>query len=157
MVLRLAYPSFAETTVYFDSLFIEAEITNQNHQSENVIFDRDRLQDCYIYKTRNFLHRTIREHYVEYRDYNIMLISEIINEIEYVRDFLIIKKRTPETTLADGAVQVNNGDFDWELTVVVNRRWRGSTDDISQAFKINFETKKIEPFSFITLRLYSEV
>ncbi|MDR1177483.1 MAG: hypothetical protein LBK64_01510, partial [Spirochaetaceae bacterium] len=119
MLLSLAYPSFAENIVYFDSLFIEAEINNQNHQSENIIFDRDKLQNCFIYGTANFLHRTIRRHYIEYQDYNIMLISEIINEIEYIRDFLIIKKLTPETTLADGAVQVNDGDFDWELTVVV--------------------------------------
>jgi hypothetical protein len=148
MLVNFVYSSFAENIIYFDNIFIEAEINNQNYQSENIVFDRTRLQDCFIYRSRNFLNRTINQHYIEYRDYNILLITEKNNEIEYVKDFLIIKKITPETTLADGAVQVNNDYFDWDLTVVVNRRWRGSTEDISQAFKINLKTKKIESVSF---------
>jgi hypothetical protein len=157
MLLSLAYSSFAENIIYFDNIFIEAEINNRNHQRENIIFDRTRLQDCFMYGSRVFLNTSIHQHYIEYKDYNILLITEKPDEIEWVKDFLIIKKLTPETVLADGAVQVNNDYFDWDLTVVVNRRWRGSTEDISQAFKINPETKKIESFNFITIRLYSEV
>ena len=49
--------------------------------------------------------------------------------------------------------------FDWDITVVVNSSMIGLayTDDISEAFFINLEKKKIEPLRYNTIKLFSEV
>jgi hypothetical protein len=78
--------------------------------------------------------------------------------MEYVCDYLILEKQNPETRLRNGAVRINGEYTDWDIDVVVNHRWQGRyTDDISQAFKVNPQTKKIETFPYETIRLYSEI
>jgi hypothetical protein len=108
-----------------------------------------------------FSDNSLGANFIEYTNYNIILLTERIDGIHYVRDFVILEKQHPETHLSAGAVEVNGEYFDWELIVVVNRHWhlprRPYTDDISYAFKIDVSTKRIVPYPFETIRLFSEV
>ena len=104
---------------------------------------------------------SLSANFIEYMNYNIILLTERIDEIAHVRDFVVLEKQHPETHLSVGAVEVNGEYFDWELIVVVNRHWhlprRPYTDDINYAFKIDVSTKRIVPYPFETIRLFSEV
>jgi len=98
--------------------------------------------------------------HIEYENYNILLLTERVNDvndIRYLRDILILEKETPETVIVTGPVEINDAYFDWEIFVVVNSyNGRQFTDDISQAYKVNLQTKKIERFSYETIRLWYE-
>jgi hypothetical protein len=99
--------------------------------------------------------------FFEYANYNIILVTQEFNDIEYVRDYLFLKKQNPETYLHNsaGAITINEESPGCnDVIVVVNHYWRGRfTDDISQVFKINMQTRKIEPIIYDTIRLYSEL
>jgi hypothetical protein len=117
----------------------------------------------FYYGGRLFPSSDTLKRYIEYEDYNIILVTQKIGDVEYVCDYLILKKQTPETYLINGPVEIiiNGEEYyggNWEVDLVVNHRWRGwFTDDISQAFLVNSQTRKIEPFIYDTIRLYSEI
>ena len=97
---------------------------------------------------------------IEYENYNILLLTErvdAVNDIRYLCDILILEKENPETAIVTGPVEINDAYFDWEILVVINS-YNGSrfTDDISRAYKANFQTKKIEQFFYETIRLWYE-
>ena len=155
---------------YFTRDFAEEIIHNPSLRDEvsvkNIIFDRTRAEGLKIYggvaPFETMFSDTINSLdalFIEYMNYNIILLVERIDEIDYVRDFIILEKQYPETHLAYGPVEINHEYFDWEIIVVVNRHWLNLpyTGDISYAFKINVSTKRIEPYPFETIRLFSEV
>jgi hypothetical protein len=149
---------FAETQKqYFNDIFIENIINNKCQVTDNIIFDKAHLGGIKTHGTLIFLNTNVHQYCVNYKDYNIILVTDDIDSVKYVQDYFILKKDNPESHLTNGAVEVDNSYFDWYLTVLVNHRWqRPFTEDISKAFKVNLETKKIEPFEYKTIRLHSE-
>jgi hypothetical protein len=102
---------------------------------------------------------------LEFKNYNIILVTQEINNIVYVRDFLFLEKYHSETHFVNsaGAAMINGGIFGTihqhqNLIIVVNRHWRGRyTEDISHVFFINMQSRKIEQIEFETIRLTSEL
>jgi hypothetical protein len=156
---------------YFNEEFLERALKNPNLPDENIIFDRLKVLGLWkdgvwglwmdglrvYHGGRLFYGSDILKRYIEYGNYHIILVTQEIGCVEYVCDYLIIEKQNPEAHLSNGAVKINGEYGDWEVDIVVNHHWRGRfTDDISQAFKVNSQTKKIEPFIYDTIRLYSE-
>jgi len=155
---------------YFSEEFVERAIKNPNLLSEEIVIFDDSLekwkngpQGKWMGNLRLYYGgllsygSDIARLYIEYRNYNILLVTQKSDGVEYVCDYLILEKQNPETHLSNGAVQINGEYWDEKVDVVVNHNWRRFTDDISQAFKVNPKTKKIEPFIFNTIRLYSEI
>lgn len=155
---------------YFTRDFLAKAIGNPSLRYEvaarDIIFDTTRAEGLRIYGgviiTETMSSDTVNMlamNSIEYMNYNVILLVERIDGISYVRDFVIIEKLHPETHLASGPVEINGEYFDWETLVVVNRDWtrRPYTDDISQAFRVNVSTRRIEPYLFRTIRLFSEV
>jgi hypothetical protein len=109
-----------------------------------------------LYFNDDFTPTTIYQRYIDYGNYNILVITEVIDSVEYVWDFLLLKKQNSETYLANGAVKID-GYFDWEITVEVVCHWQDLyTDNIMRAFKVNPRTKKIEPVKYADIRLFNE-
>jgi hypothetical protein len=145
--------------IYFNGNYLDKIIDSANIQHENLLFDNSLREEWSIYYSKPYINTNIYQYYIEYKDSNIILLTEMVQGTKNVRDYKIIKKVHPETYLAEGPVEVNGKYFDWDITVVVNKKWKGSqfTDDILQAFKINLETKKIDVFYYETIRLFSEI
>ena len=144
---------------YFTKEFLKEAITKQNLSYGDIIFDQTKISDLRIYYGGRLSYGSdTLLRYIEYGNFNIILVTKEIDSIEYMSDFLLLEKLTKETYLCNGAVQINDSYFDWKITIVVNNKWQGLfTDDISQAFKINEKTKKIEEINYDTIRLYSEL
>jgi len=160
--------------IYFTEKFLEKAIKEDAYtflSDETIIFDKSKVLGLWkddlwglwmdglriYYGGRLFYGSDTLKRYIEYGDYNILLVTQEIDDVEYVCDYLILRKQNPETYLSNGAVEINGEYGDWEVDIVVNHYWRGIfTDDISQAFKVNLQTKKIEPLIYDTIRLYSE-
>jgi len=143
---------------FFTAEFLGKAIKDAKSFYNNIIFDNSKTQGLDIYYTgRLFYGSNILERHMEYENYNIILVTEDIGDIEYVRDYLILEKQNPETYLANGPVEINGEYFDWEVIVVVNHKWHALfTDDINQAYKVDLQTNRIEPFTYDTIRLYAE-
>jgi len=157
---------------YFTEKFLEKVINEDTSlYYETIIFDRSKVLGLWkdglwglwmdnlriYYVGRLFYGSDTLKRYIEYGDYNILLVTHEINDVEYVCDYLILKKQNPETHLSNGAVVVNGEYGDWDVDIVVDHNWQGRfTDDISQAFKVNSQTRKIETFIYDTIRLYNE-
>ena len=151
--------SFNANADYFTKEFLDEAIKTPNRKNEKeIIYDRTKLDGLRQYYGGLIINTNISQYYFEYKNYNILLITEKIDGIDYVCDYLILEKQYPETHLANGPVEINGDYFDWNITVVIKCSWRGNpfTDDISQAFRVNLHTKKIEPFIYKTIRLYDE-
>ena len=143
---------------YFNRTVLEEIVNDPSLSYEDIIFSEEQLSGLKRYAGEIFPSSSgLICNYIEYENYNILLLTERLNAIQYLRDLLVLEKENQETFLANGAVEINSEYFDWEVIVVVNS-WhdRRFTDDISQAFKVNLETKKIEPFFYDTIRLYNE-
>ena len=146
---------------YFTVEFLAKAITDQNFSYGDIIFDKTKSDGLRIYYGgRLFYDSDSILRYIEYGNYNVIVVTQEIMGIEYVQDYLILEKQNPETYLfnSSGTVQID-GDFShFDITVVVNKHWRGRfTEDISHAFIVNLQTKKIEPVVFNTIKLYSEL
>jgi hypothetical protein len=143
----------------FDRNFIEKAINGEKHLDDAVIYDPLQELKTYnslLYFNSDFTSTTIRQRYIDYGNYNVLVVTEIIDSVEYVRDFLLLKKQNSETYLANGPVEIN-GHFDWEITVEISHQWEGAyTDNIVRAFKVNPQTKKIELVKYASIRLYNE-
>jgi hypothetical protein len=148
---------------FFTKSYIEKSINNQSLLKEAIVsntllFDRIELEGLNIYHGKMFPNTSIHEYYIDFITHNILLITEKVDDIAYVRDCLIIKKQNPEARLANGPVEINESYFDWDATVLVNHKWRAKfTDDISQAFTVDIQARKIMPLVYDTIRLYSEI
>jgi hypothetical protein len=154
---------------YFTEEFLENALKDHALSGENIIFDRLKAQGLKMYHggplfydsyNRFFYYTNTHLRYFEYENYNIMLVTQKNDDIEYVRDYLILKKLNPETHLfySEGTVTINGESPGFAVTVVVNHHWRGIyTEDISQAFYVNTQTGKIEQVFFDTIRLASEI
>lgn len=159
----LCFPDDAESQ-FFTKGFIEKLINNHDLLrdalvSETLLFDTFKLNGLKIdsVSTEMFINTSMHQYYVDFISHNILLITERVSGMEYVRDCLIIEKQNHEAYLANGPVEINKSYFDWNTTVLVNHKWRARfTDDISQAFKIDIQAKKIIPLVYDTIRLYSE-
>jgi hypothetical protein len=147
-----------ESSSYFTKEFLERAIKDPKLSYGNIIFDSLKTQGLLIYYGGRLSYGSnILERHIGYGNYNIILVTEEIGSVEYVRDYLILEKQNPETYLGNGPVEINGAYFDWEIIVVVNHRWHALfTDDISQAFKVNLQTKKIEQVTYNSIRLYAE-
>ena len=54
-----------------------------------------------------------------------------------------------------GPVEINNDHLDRGVVVIFNKKWKGNySDDIIAAFKPNIEAKKIETFSYSSIRIF---
>jgi len=169
-VLQLLYSADADVVETADRFFTdelaEEAITNPRVVLEgNVIFDKTLLGEIRQYGAKLIVIDTdsgtiftnIYQYSLDFRNYNIMLVVEKIDSVGYVRDCLLLEKLSPETRLESGAVEVNGEYVDEDITVVVNHEWRARfTEDISQAFKVDLDTKKIVPVVYDTIRLYAE-
>jgi hypothetical protein len=168
---------------YFTEKFVEKAIKENAYtysSNETIIFDGSKVLNLwkdggwglwmdglfFYHGGRLFYGSDTLKRYIEYGDYNIILVTQEIDGVEYVRDYLFLKKQNPETHLTNGPIKViinGEGSYPahggWEIDLVVNHRWRGKefTDDISQAFKVNPQTRKIEPFIYDTIYLYPEI
>jgi hypothetical protein len=148
---RFLTGSYIEKSIDNQSLLREAIVSN------TLIFDRTELYGLNIYHAKVFLNTNVHEYYIDFITHNILLIAEKVDGMVYVRDCLIIKKQNAEAYLANGPVEIDGDYFDWDITVLVNHKWRAKfTDDISQAFKIDIQAKRIMPFVYNAIRLYSE-
>jgi len=159
--------------LYFTTEFLERVIVETNLSYigiiGDVIFDRTKIDGLRVYQGGRILYDAdgifwfdsdTLLRYLEYENYNIILVTQEIDSIEYVCDYLIIEKKTTETYLfkAMGTVKIDGEFPSFDVTVVINNNWIGLyTNDISQAFKINPQTRKIEPIFFKTIRLTSEL
>jgi hypothetical protein len=154
----VVFSSYADTgNKFFDSEILDNMIKNPNFINGGIIFDKMRLGQLKEYGGLALLNTNMSQHYIDYMNYNIILLIEDTDNIKYVRDYLVLKKDNPETHLANGPVEINGTFFDWEITVVVDHKWRSLfTEDISMAFKVNQQTKRIEHFVYDTIKLYSE-
>jgi len=164
---------------YFTEKFLEKAIKEGAYtylSDDTIIFDRSKVLGLwkdglwgfwmdglyFYYGGRLFPRSDTLKRYIEYGNYNIILVTREIDDVEYVSDYLILKKQNPETHLTNGPVKIIiNGEEtyggSWEVDLVVNHHWRGKfTDDISQVFNVDSQTRKIEPFIYDTIRLYSE-
>ena len=177
LVFLICFSQFVYTEdnspVYFTEEFIEKALKNPALSGENIIFDSVKAQGLRMYHgglllydsdNRFFYYSDTHLRYFDYGNYNIMLVTQKIDDIEYVRDYLILEKLHPETHLfyGEGTVTIN-GKYPglWGVTVVVNhhlpRDFFAYTEDISQAFYVNIKTRKIEPVFFDTIRLVTEL
>jgi hypothetical protein len=154
----ICFTCFAESeTVYFTRDFVDDQIAGKTILNGDLVLDRKLLDGFQVYGGLIFPDTAIHQLYIEYGNYNILLITEDCGELEYVRDYVLLEKNTPETRLADGPVEINGDCFDWEITVLVNREWRAPfTEDISQVFKVDTGQKRIVPFLYDSIRLYAE-
>jgi hypothetical protein len=157
-LLSCCLPCFSEGNIYFFTQdILENIITNPESVNGTIIFDEMKAGNLKKYGSIVLFNTSMIQHYIDYQNYNIILLTENINSILYIRDYLILKKDNAETHFANGPVEINGSLFDWEVTVVVNHKWRSRfTEDISNAFKVNRHTMKIERFAYNTIRLYSE-
>jgi len=161
---------------YFTEEFLEKAIKYPALSCENIIFersatpfDKSKAPSLWMYYSGKLLYDSDNRffynsdtylHYLDYGNYNIILVTQEIEGIEYVRDYMILEKLHPETYMfySDGTVLINGKYSGFPVTVVVNHHWRGIyTEDISQAFYVNIQTRKIEPVFFDTIRLVSEI
>ena len=146
---------------YFTEEFLERAITEPNLSDGDIIFDETKSDGLRIYYGgRLFYGSDSLLRYMEYGNRNIILVTQEVEGIEYVRDYLILEKQNLETYLsnASGTVEIDGEFTNRDVTVVVNRHWQGGfTDDISQAFRINAQTRKIEPVIYDRIRLHSEL
>jgi len=156
-------------TSYFTQEYLDKSISGSNiaiDLSNNIIiFDVTKADGFKIYTRKAFLDAYNRQgtkisgYYLEYKNYNIIIVTEEINGTEYVRDYLILEKEHPESVLQDGDVEINGEYFDHDIIVVIDSNWRMGgipfTDDVNQAFKINWQTKKIEPVIYNTIRVHN--
>ncbi len=162
--------SAPKSITYVTTDFWEKVITGQDLNDSTIIFDRTKIDGMRVHGAGRILYDSDYNfwydsdtllRYIDYANYNIILVTQEIDTVEYVRDYLVIEKRTLETSLThcQGTVRIDGVYPKFDVTVVVNHSWRGKrfTDDISQAFKVNMETRKIEPIIFETIRLYSEI
>jgi hypothetical protein len=144
-------------TQFFDQRLLENIINNSELITDTIVFDQTRLGDLKEYGGVVLLNTDMLQRYIHYMDYNILLLTETINSVTYVRDYKILKKNSPEAHLANGPVEINGDFFDWEVTVEINHEWRNHfTEDINRAFKVNRQMKKFENVIYNTIRLYSE-
>lgn len=144
---------------YFNSEYLNNILKNLSHNNtENIIFNRSELGDLYVYNAKQMAVPDVNlyQYYLMYDNYTILLLTEKIDSSEYVKDYLMIKKQNPDTHLTSGAVEINNTCFDWEITVVVNSKWVGTTSDISEAFKIDILRKKIYKIEYDSIKIFSE-
>jgi len=149
-----------QPNAYLTADLLERVLKEPNFSINDLLFDETKSGLRIYHGGRLFYDSDTLLRYIDYMNYNIILVTQEIENIEYVHDYMILEKKNPETYLfktVDNATI--NGEFpDFDLTVVINSRWRGLyTEDISHAFKINTETGKIEPVFFDTIRLASEL
>ena len=164
--------SFIESTTYFTVEFVRNALEGVNIPIYNMIFDRTKSDGLRIYAVGAILHNADGEfdfysdtffNYIEYENYNIILVTQRIDGIHFVRDYLIIEKQNPETYLISSAdtVQIDGFFPRFNVTIVVNNHRRnllyGEDLDVSQAFTINMKTRKIEEIFFDTISLASEI
>jgi len=164
------------STCYFTEEFLEKAIKDTALSCENIIFERSaapfdssKAPGLWMYHggkllydsdNRFFYDSDTHLRYLDYGNYNIMLVTQEIDGIEYVRDYMILEKLHPETHMfySDGTVSIDGKFPGFPVTVVVNHHWQGRfTEDISQAFYVNMQTRKIEQVYFDTIRLFSEI
>ena len=158
LLLFLFIFSICANADYLTQDFLDEAIKDPSQSRKDLIFDITKLNNLRKYYSGPFINTNISQHYFEYGNYNVLLVTEKIKELNFVCDYLILEKLHPETHFANGPVEINDNYFNWEITVVVKQKWRGEfTDDIIQAFIVNLKTKKIEKFLYETIRLYSEV
>jgi hypothetical protein len=159
-LLQPLIPSFAEDSQYFfDQEYLELVINNQNKENDFLFFESNRISGIYSGKYFLYNRKSFFQYYIEYKNYNIILLTEKIdNTIMIVRDFILIEKIYPDSYLSSGAIQINDTYYDWDISVVVNSKFDGLfTTNISCAYKINFDLGKIEVFEYTTIKLYREI
>ena len=115
--------------------------------SDTIKIESGRNHGCVMPFEVVFTDNKLSAHYMEYTKHNIIILTEEINKIDFIRDYVILEKLNPETHLAHGPVNINNEFFDWEIIIEINNKsWflnKGLyTDDIGRAFKINLDSKK---------------
>ncbi|MCL2289228.1 MAG: hypothetical protein FWC34_00755 [Bacteroidetes bacterium] len=169
LISLFPFVCFAEGNIrYFNQAYLDKVIANkiERNKTEGLIFDRAREESLGLLNIRggsvfsnNNREIVLFRYHISYNNYNIILLTEPINNLEHVRDYLLIEKENSISNLASGPVEINGEYFDWSVTVVVNSSRRGLryTDDISAAFFIDLENKRIKPLEFNTIRLWSEV
>jgi hypothetical protein len=157
--------------VYFNEKFIENCLAGKIIKDEIIIFDKEFKEKLY-YKLSNDkeykggayiygeLHIPETDYFVKYIDfdeYNIMIVSINRNGVEIIIDYLMVKKQIKNMHFENGAVEIDGEYFDWYITIVLRNRWKGKySDDISEAYKVNTESGKIEKFEYNTIKIYAE-
>jgi hypothetical protein len=148
---------------YFNKSYIESIINNGiDDYCNNILFNDVCKEQLIVYGARVIFDDNNRrtdyyEYYIDYNDYCIILLTLKINNIEIVKDYVIIRKINEETNLENGPVEIDNDYFDWNVTVVVNVGKRIKyTDNISAAYKVNISTGKIEKLNYNSIRIYNE-
>ena len=149
-------------SVYLTPEYLEDFINDPTSDIGNIIFDKMKLDDVKINSSRTFLGSNMRslnisQYYIEYKNNNIILLTEKIEEIEYALDLLAIEKKNDNSYLTSGQnFIIDEKYFDSDITILINNRWHRYaeflTKEMCMAYKVNLETKRIEPFSFDTLR-----
>jgi hypothetical protein len=144
--------------IYFNEKFIETYIAGKVVKDKVIIFDKEFKEKLYYklsnnkeYKGGTYIYGGLLisgtdyfVNYIDFDEYNIMIVLIKKNDIEIIIDYLILKKQTKDMHFENGAVEINGEYFDWQITIVLRNRWRGKYfDDISEAYIINAKSGKI--------------
>ena len=95
-------------------------------------------------------------YYLTYRQrYFIFLLVNAGARFSNCLDAVTGSIATSRYELGMGPVEINRDHFDRGVVVIFNKNWSGNhSDDIIAAFKPNIEAKKIEVFSYSSIRIF---
>jgi hypothetical protein len=97
-------------------------------------------------------------YYLTYRQrYFILLLVDVGDRFSNCLDAVTGSISTSHYEIGMGPVEVNHDHMDGRVVVIFNRKWKGNySDDILAAYKPNLEAKKIEVFSYSSIRIFRE-
>ena len=152
--------SASDNEQLFDSRLIQNIIENSITLDKVLVFDNKCKEELNIYGGLYLWPTNYFIYYIDYYDYNILVVTSQENNI--VHDYIILKKETEKSHFYDGVIEIDDKHFDWIAIILFRDRWQGKfredvSGDISNAYIINFETGKIEEIKFNTITIYSEI
>jgi len=97
-------------------------------------------------------------YYLTYHhSYFILLLTDIGDRYLDCLDAITGPMPSTSYEIGMGPVEVNHNHLDGRVIVIFNKKWKGNySDDIIAAFRPNLESKQLEAFDYIYIRIFRE-
>lgn len=89
--------------------------------------------------------------------YFVLFLKDRADGCADVLDALVLPRTSADYELGMGPVVVDNNHADPDVVVIYNKHWKGAfTEDVTSAFRPNWDTGKLETFAYQHIRINRE-